>query len=247
MLVCGREEPIRPNGFIYQRTERPNWAVLSDFTDDRVNRYSFVWLGPPYETSEKLTLLLQVVLSAWNAGGTWLAAYDTGGQVGTRSRLHLVKRKKECWDTVDDGTLGIAVRAIDHIAEDATVDNTLRLSPRHELPCAGLRWDSPVLVIGRTFSASSMAGAATRSALAGATWKMFPTRRFLGWLARTDRTLIYPAESDADHPSLIIVGTCKIDVEGLVSRGIVSSIEDGDQAGNVWSHAPYWPRSTEEQ
>jgi hypothetical protein len=247
MLVCGREEPIRPNEHIYQGIERVDRLVLSDVEDDRLNRYSFVWLGSRDDASEKLTLLLQVVLSAWGAGGSWLAAYDTGGQVATRSRLHLAKRKKEGWDTVDDGTLGIAVRAIDHMEKDATVDDTIRLSPRHELQYAGLRWDSPVLVIGRAFSASSVARAATRSALARlAIWSMTPTRKFLGWLARTERTLIYTAKSHANHPGIIVVGTRRIGVEDLVSTGLVSSIEDGDNAGDVWWHAPNWPEPTKE-
>ena len=191
--------------------------------------------------------MLRAVLSAWDAGGTWLAAYDTGGQVATRSRLHLAKRKKEGWDTVDDGTLAVAVRAMDHIEGDATVDNHSRLSPRHELKYPGLLWDSPVLIIGQTFPASRMTQDATRSTLAHlAIWRMAPARKFLGWLARTERTLIYREDSHANHPGLIVVGTRRIDVEELVSRGIVASIADGDQAGDVWAHAPYWPQSIEE-
>jgi len=87
MMLCGQEEPVRANDCIYQLDEVLEKGVLSDVVDARLNRYSFVWLGKLPGANLEFAHLINAILTESPTLGTWVAAYETGGDARIRTEL----------------------------------------------------------------------------------------------------------------------------------------------------------------
>jgi hypothetical protein len=155
-----------------------------------------------------------------------------GQQVEEASRGALAQLRDAGWSVFHDNELIVATKRIDNI--EAT------FAP----PNFGLnRWR--LLALGATPSPEVFARPPLRATTEARFPRLRPSRQFLAWLAEHPYTIGYTSTDDLNRLGLVVVGTRRIDVKGLLVQGVIKSIEA--VPSSVWRHGPSFdPKSADE-
>lgn len=237
MLLCGCEEPIQTSGQIHLLDEATGRGVLSSLVDERLNRYSFIWLGPQEawkESSSSFAQLMRAILTTADTTATWVGAYSVARAGRIRHEWFAKRRAKEGWAIYRDEALIIAnsppMQAGDFSTEDFRPPNEVPHDPPDDL-LLFVGPFPPLDTLGREPVRPSMDWFARQG-------ELWPSRAFLTWLADSQYTIAYKARSVGGWPGLIIVGTLRIPAEQLLEQGAIQEINKGDDADQVWRHSP---------
>jgi len=229
VIACGVEEPLRPNGSVPSYDEETNNLYAGDdFTDPRLNRYSFVcvdnvrWSDDAADINHVLrailadldtpitTLKIQGRISPWEETGV--------------SQRFLAERHDAGWETYA-GTYFVA-------ASKRIALSDIYISGED---VAG-GWTRQMLMLGpmppfETFMQTAFK--MTEQSQRGF-YKIMPGPRFLRALADFELIVAYLDLYDTVYnPGLIIVGTRQLDVAKLQERGLIHRIEDPVR---VWTY-----------
>lgn len=228
MLVCGQEEPLHKNEYLYSLNEDTKRLELSHIEEPRLNRYSFVWLGDASEWVSKLSELLRAILVAANIDLNWFLVWDYNVDKdfgGVKSKWLVKKRQREGWHVHIDQNLAIASKVVkpsevsSFMPPDCDWQDGALLMFLGSAPSSNVLLTSPLLASIKWFSFEG---------------HLAPSKEFLSWLAENNSTIIYQQRSDVGHVGLIVVSVQKIEVEDLQKRNIIQHIKVGNAAGDVW-------------
>jgi hypothetical protein len=234
MFLCGQEEPLRANPYLYMLDEDTGRIELSETGHSRLSRYSFLWLGDRGGFGAAASALVERISSQVGRRRFWVSVwtYAEPGTLRTRSLLAFAKRSKEGWDIYHDETVAVASRP----AEGAGTDG-------YRLPGYDWRDGHLALFLGEISSPEELLRGP-----AGATLRLFaertplaPSERFLSWLGDHALGVIYENTDHSGRPGLVAVCPDKSQIEQLLADGIVEEIRTGEAAPGVWSLPPVWP------
>lgn len=231
MFVCGREEPLQINLQIGMLDEENNRIELSEYSDPRLYRYSFVWLGDdPRDTDQAFSSLVDTIHQQLQTSAFWLLIWRDPDTYlsNSRSRWILSKKLKDQWSIYKTGSFAIASKQINFQDDDCFKPPNYDWEDGHLLLFFG---ETPALEeLSYGPPMPSIALLAQREPFA-------PSKEFLRWLAEQKLTIAYPAKDDFGRRALVIIGASKISLTHLEEVGLLQSIRDGATAGEVWQRS----------
>lgn len=93
MLIGGAEEAVVPNGFLHLLDEDSGRLVPSADTDQRLYRYSLVWLGAHEAADEALAGVLRGLAPPMGMERAWCWAWTRTVSGGTGTRAEWLRRQ----------------------------------------------------------------------------------------------------------------------------------------------------------
>ncbi len=240
MIICTKEEPLRPNGYLYAVDEATGRIVLSKFANSHLNRYYFLFKFNPSHGKQKdqfaepIAQLLEAIAQETALPATWVAAWDdASGDLHTpiRSKVAASQRRKQGYSIfvepeaepkpqlslVTKPTLSVATKAAD----------TFRGLDGKPFDCYGI-FNGQFLVLGKppaleTFVSGNIR--ATMDTLASRR-KLSPSEKFLTLIEDRKLSLIYQEYDiyENGYFVLIVVAPHKLNLDGLLENNLVDEV-----------------------
>lgn len=236
MLACGVEEPVAPNPHIYALDEATGQLEFGGCREDRLNRYSFVWLGSSFDAVRKYDLLLRRLLPVAEpvfrlaVCGVPPQAHGKPRQLIQERASELeAQRQGEGWDVRKRDSVTVAMAR--HRPHELAFD---------DLDLRRAAWRRLMLVAGPSLDAGvflkePLWPCTERFAYGGI---MAPGLRFIAWLADETRTLVYPADDVLGRSALVCIGPSQLPIGELQRDGVLREVKAGDEASKIWSYSP---------
>jgi hypothetical protein len=225
MFVCGREEPLMPNPQLHALDEVSGRIGLCDVSDERLNRYSFVWYGAFEDFSLNVERLLSHQECLFHSPVHFITAFPTSTDEAFRSKLQMRMREKAGWSILVDHNIAVAVK------EESS--SLKFLSPQDQVAIL----EGAMFILGGVKNAleKQMLTPIERSLqLLGHHGKLVPGPSMLAWLWEYRGQLGYFARSDRDRQGLILITPYKVALNELMEVGLVQQVYDFPEAADVW-------------
>jgi hypothetical protein len=198
---------------------------LSDFSDNRLNRYSFVWNGEFAEFPAHLDQLISDPDGLFGTSVHLVTCFWLSGEEAFRSKLQMKVRQKSGWTIIHDEDIGIAVKESFLPLLDLSTEDVIALTE------------------GSIFVYRGSANALNREfvLLFPTLLKFFarfgriaPNQSMLNWLWDNDGEMGYCKRSDRDRQGIVFITPNKLDLGKLVRKGLVEQVYRPPEAADVW-------------
>jgi hypothetical protein len=225
MFLCGCEEPIKPNSQLQAIDELSGRIELSDFGDNRLNRYSFVWNGQSAEFPSQLGKLMSGPQGLFESSVYLVTSLWLSGENAFRSKLQMRARQKSGWAITHDEDIAVAVKESSSPLNDLSSEDKIAL------------FEGAIFVYsGAECALDQKIFSSLRSSLEvfARFGKIAPSQLMLSWLWEHKGEIGYFGRSDRDRRGIVFITPNKLALEELVKSGLVEQIRRPPEAADVW-------------
>jgi hypothetical protein len=258
MMVVGVEEPLQANPMLYALDDATGKKVLSHCTNDKLNRYSFVWTGSAHEATERFAALLTLLGQKIPGHGAWVSAWTIprnfeswitatrwvinssksdqriakGRKMWeedkTRSENLVNSRRQMGWKLCEKQELVIALKNVDLETVTSFTSSDYSYTDKGGI----------VLMAGSNISCEVFLQAEPQQTLSwmGQRKSIYPSQNFLAWLVEKQFTLFYEASDDAGRPGIIVITPFCLPIDFAQNQSIVQEAIFGNEASRVWRY-----------